>query len=79
MESYPSPLTLRARLSDTLCLLQASATSTSRGSPTSGKRVAELVGKLAARLVDFFAALEHAATVLPCFGGSGHYVVRVAS
>jgi hypothetical protein len=78
MKSYPSPLTLRARLSNTLRLLQASATSTSRGSPTSGKRVAELVGKLTARLVDLFTALKHAAAVLPCLGGSRHCVIVFA-
>ena len=30
--------------------------------------------ELAARLVDFFAALEHAAAVLPCLGWDGHGV-----
>jgi hypothetical protein len=76
-KTHPSPLPLRTRLSNTLRLLQTSATSTSDRSPTSSERVAELVGEFAARLVDFLAALEHAATVLPCFRGSGHCVLEL--
>lgn len=72
--TYSSPLTLRARLRDTVRLLQASTTRASGGSSTGGKRVAKLIRELTARLVDLFTALEHAAAVLPCLGRGGHYV-----
>jgi hypothetical protein len=70
--TYSSPLALRARLRNTLCFLQTSTAGASCGSPTTSKRVAKLIGELAARLVDFLAALEHASAVLPCLSWCGH-------
>ena len=78
-QTHPSPLTLRTRLGNTVRLLQTSTTRASSGSPTSTERVTELVRELAARLVDFFAALEHAAAVLPCLGWRGHFVFEAVN
>lgn len=72
--TYSSPLPLRARLRDAICLLQTSTTRASRGSPTGSKRVTELIRELTARLMNLFTALEHAAAVLPCLGWGGHCV-----
>ena len=67
-KTYPSPLS--TRLLDTLRLLQAATTGACNGTSATCQRIAELIGKLAARLVDVFAPLEHATAILPglCWG-----------
>lgn len=61
-----------ARLFGASGLLQRAAGVAAYGGAAEG--VAELVGELAAGLVQFFAFLEHAAAVLPGVVGRGHCV-----